>query len=218
MTEAVTLIGGQELIHRALAGERDFAGTRLRSEEAALEELEGYPELLAYLRAQDLRAAPFIAEGADWRGLRASGLVCQAARLAGADLSAAVLRSADLCRTDLTHALLTHQRLHGADLSGARLCSADLYEANLTDAVLRNADLTGAGDPPYAAGGRSDGGTAGQRRHLSGRPARRPGAGGDARSRHRAPLPDDRRPARARPDRGHPPRPALARRARGVRA
>lgn len=154
MTDALTLIGGRELIRRILAGERDFSGTRLRPEEANLAALEGYQELLAYLRAQDLRTTPLSAERADWRFLGAPGLFCQAARLAGADLSGAVLRGADLRRADLTgarlrdadltHALLTHQRLHGADLTGARLNGADLYEANLTDAVLRNADLTGA--------------------------------------------------------------------------
>lgn len=153
MSQSPKELGAGELIHRILAGERDFAATRIAPGQA-LDEEDAYAEFLAYLRKQDLRASPVIAERADWRGLKARGLFLQSGRFAGANLSGADLSGADLRRSDFTGATfegtslneaeLTHSRFIEANLSQALLRSADFYEANLTGAILRGADLSGA--------------------------------------------------------------------------
>jgi uncharacterized protein YjbI with pentapeptide repeats len=154
MSDVLQELAGQEFIRRVLAGERDFAATRLTLRMGPLDEEDGYAELVSYLRQQDLRASPINAELSDWHGLQAPGLFLQSGRFAGANLSAADLRGADLRRSDFTgttfeeanlsDAELTHSRFIDANLSGALMRNADLYEANLTGAILRNADLSGA--------------------------------------------------------------------------
>jgi uncharacterized protein YjbI with pentapeptide repeats len=134
MTE-LTSITVADLAQRILNGERDFSATRL-SGDGNLAALAGYADLLSYLRAQDLRNAPVVAEGADWQRLVAPGLFFQAAKLSDANLSGADLRGADLRRAELVGAQLV-----GADLSGATLVVARLMKANLQDASLRGADL-----------------------------------------------------------------------------
>jgi uncharacterized protein YjbI with pentapeptide repeats len=131
----LTSITVADLAQRILSGERDFAGTRLTGD-ANLGALESYEDLLAYLRAQDLRNAPVIADGSDWHDLSAPGLFFQAAKLAGANLTHANLQRADLRRAELVGAQLV-----GADLSGATLVVARLMKANLQGACLRGADL-----------------------------------------------------------------------------
>lgn len=128
-------ITAAELAQRILSGERNFTETRLIGD-PNLAALENYVELLSYLRAQDLRNVPVIAEGSDWQGLLAPGLFFQAAKLSGANLSQANLQRADLRRAELVGA-----RLVGADLSGATLVVARLMKANLLGASLRGADL-----------------------------------------------------------------------------
>jgi uncharacterized protein YjbI with pentapeptide repeats len=142
-----------DLAHRILSGERDFSMTRLAGD-GNLAALANYAALLTYLRAQDLRNAPVIAEGSDWQGLVAPGLFFQAAKLSEANLSQADLRGADLRRAelvgarlvgaDLSGATLVVARLMKADLQNASLRGADLYEANPTDANLRGANAAGA--------------------------------------------------------------------------
>src|SRR5437667_12469806 len=117
---ATTALTAAELARRILAGERDFSGTTLGADND-LWSLAEYDEMLAYLRGQDLRNSPVIAEGADWRGLTAPGLFFQAAKLSGANLSGANLQRADLRRAQLPGA-----NLGGADLSGATLIVARL--------------------------------------------------------------------------------------------
>jgi uncharacterized protein YjbI with pentapeptide repeats len=151
MSETFTSVSGKEIIRRILEGERDFSHTRL-APATALHEEEGFPEMIAYLRQQDLRATPVIAEGVDWRGLRAPGLFLQSARFAEADLSGADLRNSNLRRAAFNGARLQHANLEGAvmmqcrfiqtDLSGANMRGADMYEAKVNGAVFRDVDLT----------------------------------------------------------------------------
>lgn len=154
MTQALTAISGRDLINRILVGERDFTGTVISAADGALDQESKYQDLIEYLKTQDLRASPVIADGADWRGLRARGLFCRAAKLAGADLSGAELSGAELSGCDLTGANLsgadihgaffTHQRLMNANLSNVRASGLDLYEANLMGVNFSGADLSGA--------------------------------------------------------------------------
>src|SRR5437660_3750800 len=128
---ATTALTAVELARRILAGERDFSGTTLGTNND-LGSLAEYDELLAYLRGQDLRNSPVVAEGADWHGITAPGLFFQAAKLSGANLSGADLERADLRRAELPGA-----NLSGANLSGATLIVARLMGANLEGATLR---------------------------------------------------------------------------------
>jgi uncharacterized protein YjbI with pentapeptide repeats len=149
---AMTEIASAELVRRVLDGERDFSHTRLVADN--LDEADGYKEMLAWLRDQDLRANPLSFEGADWRGVRALGLFWERTRMSGIDLSGADLRDANLRgadlqranlqRTNLSGATLVVARLGGANLRNALLRGADMYECNATDAILQRVDLTGA--------------------------------------------------------------------------
>ncbi len=154
MTQTRTTIFIHELLQRTIDGERDFSHTQLSGEERALDAQEGYSELLAYLRAQDLRAEPLVAEGADWSGLRAHDLFLPFSKLSGVDLTGADLRGAELRRADLSRSTLRGTdlsgasmivcNLQGADLTEALLRGTDMYEASIAGASLRDADLTGA--------------------------------------------------------------------------
>jgi uncharacterized protein YjbI with pentapeptide repeats len=159
MTETLISITGRELIRRILDGERDFSRTRL-TPSTSLHKEEAFQEMNAYLQRQDLRTAPIIAEGADWRGLCAPGLFLQSARLAGADLSGANLSASDLRRAlfndaklidaNLESAIMIHCRFVQTDLTGANMRGADMYEAKINGAALRNTDLTFAHMPRVA--------------------------------------------------------------------
>jgi uncharacterized protein YjbI with pentapeptide repeats len=148
----MTEITSAELVRRILDGERDFSRTRLVADN--LDEADGYKEMLASLREQDLRANPLTFEGADWRGVRALGLFWERTRMSGIDLSGADLRDANLRGVDLQRANLQRAnlsgstfvvaRLGGANFRNALLRGADMYECNATDAVLQRVDLTGA--------------------------------------------------------------------------
>jgi uncharacterized protein YjbI with pentapeptide repeats len=149
---AVTEIASNELVRRILDGERDFSRTRLVADN--LDEADGYENMLAWLREQDLRASPLNFEGADWRGVRALGLFWERTRMAGMDLSGAdlrdaSLRGADLQRSNLQRANLSGAtfvvaKLGGANFRNALMRGADMYECNATDAVMQRVDLTGA--------------------------------------------------------------------------
>jgi uncharacterized protein YjbI with pentapeptide repeats len=149
----LTSISVADLAKRIIDGERDFSDTRL-SGDANLGALPSYADLLAYLRGQDLRNSPLIAERADWSGLSAPGVFFQATKLSGANLSRANLQGADLRRAELVEAQLVDADLSGAtlvvarlmkaNLQGASLRMADLYEANTAEADLRGANAAGA--------------------------------------------------------------------------
>lgn len=153
MATSTTAIQARDFIRQIMAGERDFSSTRL-TVDGAFDEQDGYPELLAYLQEQDLRASPINCEGADWHGVRARGLFWERSRMAGADLSGAglheaILRGADLVganlqRADLSGATFVVAKLGEANFSQANMRAADMYECNATGANLEGADLTGA--------------------------------------------------------------------------
>jgi uncharacterized protein YjbI with pentapeptide repeats len=148
----VTEITSDELVRRILEGEREFTCTRLVADN--LDEANGYKEMQAWLREQDLRANPLNFEGADWRGVRALGLFWERTRLSGIDLSGADLRDAslrgadlqrsNLQRANLSGATLVVARLGGANFRNAVMRGADMYECNATDAIMQRVDLTGA--------------------------------------------------------------------------
>jgi uncharacterized protein YjbI with pentapeptide repeats len=148
----VTEIASGELVRRILDGERDFGRTRLVADN--LDEANGYQEMLAWLRDQDLRANPLNFEGADWRGVRALGLFWERTRMTGMDLSGADLRDANLRGVDLQKSNLQHANLSGATFVVAKLAGAnfrnsvmrgvDMYESNAIDALMQRVDLTGA--------------------------------------------------------------------------
>ena len=75
MADTLTLLSAKDFARRIMAGERDFANTRIPQEQGALDSIEGYQELLTYLATQDMRATPFNAEGSDWRGMKARGML-----------------------------------------------------------------------------------------------------------------------------------------------
>ncbi len=151
MSQVATKMAVAEFIKKLRAGERDFGGCQLPAE-ADLSGAEGYEALLEYLKGEDLRTAPVIAEGADWRGLKAPGLILPFAKLAGSDLRGARLAGADMRRADfsngdlggadLSGATFIGSRLQGANLVGARMVGIDLYEANISGADLQGADIS----------------------------------------------------------------------------
>ena len=148
-----TAIQARDFIRQIMAGERDFASTRLVVD-GAFDEQDGYQELLAYLQEQDLRASPINCERADWRGVCARGLFWERSRMAGADLSGACLHEANLRGADLVGANLEWAdvssatfvvaKLGEANFVTANMRAADMYECNATGANLAGADLTGA--------------------------------------------------------------------------
>ena len=154
MTGTLTTISTRDLLSRLREGERDFSSTRLSSGETALQDQEGYAELLKYLKEQDLRSEPVNAESSDWSGLKARGLFLPFSKAAGIVLSNADLRGADFRRGDFTGADLHDADLSGAfvvgsrfqqvNLAGATLRGTDFYEASLEGATLSGADLTRA--------------------------------------------------------------------------
>jgi uncharacterized protein YjbI with pentapeptide repeats len=149
---AVTEIASDELVRRILDGERDFSRTRLVADN--LDEADGYGDMLAWLKDQDLRANPLNFEGADWRGVRALGLFWERTRLSGINLSGADLRHASLRGADLQGSNLQRANLSGATFVVAKLGranfrnavmrGADMYECNATEAIMQRVDLTGA--------------------------------------------------------------------------
>ena len=151
MTQVAIKMSAAELVQKIRAGERDFTGLQLPPD-SDLSKAEGYDALLDYLKGEDLRAAPVLAEGADLRGLKAPRLALSFAKLAGANLKGCNLAGADMRRADfsnadfsgadLTRAVLIGGRFQGANLSGARMVGIDLYEANISGADLRGADAS----------------------------------------------------------------------------
>ena len=154
MTTTLTEISAAELVKRVLAGERDFASTRIAPDKGDFTKADGFQELNSYLPTQDLRENPVIATGADWRGVKAAGLFLNAFKAAGINLEGADLRDADFRRSDLSGADLRNADVSGTTFVGCRLMEADftdatmravdLYEANLSKGKLVNADLTRA--------------------------------------------------------------------------
>ncbi len=154
MTNVLTEITANELLRRLLAGERDFASTRINAGQGDLAADPEFAALDEYLRGQDLRETPIVANGVDWRALRAPGLFFMGARLAGADFRGADLRDAEFRRADLSGAKFEGANVSGtnfigarlmeADFSGATMIGTDLYEANISGGRLTDADLTGA--------------------------------------------------------------------------
>src|SRR2546426_4792180 len=103
MSQVAIKMSAIELIQKLRAGERDFAGLQLPAD-SDLSQAEGYEALLDYLKGEDLRAAPVIAEGADLRGLKAPRLVLPFSKLAGANLKGANLAGSDMRRADFSNA------------------------------------------------------------------------------------------------------------------
>jgi len=155
MTEVLTEITPGELVKRILAGERDFASTRISPDKGDFSHADGFAEMNAYLAGlTDLRENPILANDIDWSGVRASGLFFMSAKMAGANFRGADLRDADLRRCELTGADFRDAQLRGtvfnqgrlmeADFTGAVMCGADFYEANFSKAKLVNVDAAGA--------------------------------------------------------------------------
>ena len=144
----ITELTSDELVRRILDGEREFSRTRLVADN--LDDANGYAEMQAWLREQDLRANPLNFEGADWRGVRALGLFWERTRMSGIDLSGADLRDSNLRGADLQRSNLQRERcsgatfvvapLGGANFRNALLRGADMYECNATDAIMQRVD------------------------------------------------------------------------------
>ena len=154
MTQVAIKMSAGELVQKIRAGERDFTGLQLPPD-SDLSKAEGYDALLDYLKGEDLRAAPVLAEGADLRGLKAPRLALSFAKLAGANLKGCNLAGADMRRADFsnadfsqlvfdergldfTNATLVGTKMNLSD-SGAATTSAGL---NFTNADLTEAELT----------------------------------------------------------------------------
>ncbi|MEX2430630.1 MAG: pentapeptide repeat-containing protein, partial [Dehalococcoidia bacterium] len=155
MTTSTTTLSAQEFMRKAMDGERQFQGIRLpEGQNDFTQDAAALQAFNKYMRAQDLRTDPVIADGADWRGAHAQGLVLPYSKLPKADLRGADLREADVRRTDFTEAqlqgsdvsmaTLVGARLQGADLSDAVMRATDLYEAGTAGVILCRADMTGA--------------------------------------------------------------------------
>jgi uncharacterized protein YjbI with pentapeptide repeats len=119
-----TFLTADELIERYVAGERNFAGIRLKGG-----------------RGGEL-------DGANFNGSNFSGAILHADMI-GINLSDCSLRGADLAESDLSDAFLMRANFIGAtlaqaNLSGANLTDANLVRAELEEALVSNANLTGA--------------------------------------------------------------------------
>jgi uncharacterized protein YjbI with pentapeptide repeats len=154
MANVLTEISAAELVKRLLAGERDFASTRIAPEKGDIAGQEGFEELNRYLQGQDLRETPIIATEVDWQGIKAPGLFFMSTKMTGANLSGADLRGADLRRCELTganfrgaqlqRAVLNQGRYMEADFTDAMMPGADFYEANFSKARFQGVDFSGA--------------------------------------------------------------------------
>ena len=152
---ALKQMSGEEFVREVLGGERDFSGIALEAG-FDLSGYDGFNEMQAYLKEQNLSRNPVIITGSKFYRVKARDLylpyakgrkaVLREADLGGADLVGAVLERADLERAVLAGAFLPGADLKRADLeravlAGAVLVGADLKRANLERAVLEGADL-----------------------------------------------------------------------------
>ncbi|MEX2599002.1 MAG: pentapeptide repeat-containing protein, partial [Dehalococcoidia bacterium] len=122
-------------------GERDFTGTRMPEDQGRFtDDAAALAAFNEYMKAQDLRANPLLAEGSDWRGVQAPGAFLQFIKIPRSDLRGANLRNAELRRADLTES-----QLQGSDLGGVNLMVSNLQRADLSDCFMRGVDLYEAG-------------------------------------------------------------------------
>jgi len=168
MPTQLTQISGKEFVEKILQDERDFSGIRLEPN-FNLSGYEGFAEMQAYLKKQELSENPVIIDHSEFYHINAKGLYLpfvrgtganlrgaflQGASLQGAYLAEASLQNAYLPRADLWKAVLHGAFLQGANLqytnlrevhlAGASLQGANLKKADLWKAFLRGADLRGA--------------------------------------------------------------------------
>ena len=127
----MTSISAADVVRRILAGERDFASTRIAAADGDFAAQSDYAEMNRYLAGlTDLRDNPILLNGIDWSGVRAPGIYLLGAKMAGANFQGADLRDADLRRSDLSGA-----NFRGANVSGSKITNAMFYRSDLRGIV-----------------------------------------------------------------------------------
>ncbi len=137
MTTSTTTMTAQEFMRKVMDGERELPGIHLPDgKNDFTQDKAAFEAFNAYMRGQELRANPVVAEGSDWRGVKAPGAFLQFTKLPKSDLRGAFLHAAELRRADFTES-----QLQGADLSLANMMVSVLQRADLSDCILRGVDL-----------------------------------------------------------------------------
>lgn len=123
------LITPDELLERYQAGERNFAGLRMKANTDNPDVLDG----------ADL--SNIILSGIYWPGARLRDVNLKEAKLIGAYMPDADFTLADLTWADLTAATLRRACFECTNLTGARLEGANLIQANLDGADTIDANF-----------------------------------------------------------------------------